>query len=101
MDRQINAAVVEPIDDPLLGLRPVLVQETCVQIATETSAEAHYLCAMLNSAPIGAIVSAHSVDGGKSFGSPGMLEYLGLRRYDPSDAAHQELAARSMSQHNS
>lgn len=92
MDRRINAAVVEPIDDPILGRRPVLVQETCVQIATDTLEEAHYLCALLNSDPIGAIVSAHSVDGGKSFGSPGMLEYLGLRRYDPSDKTHQELA---------
>ena len=99
MDRQINAAVVEPIDDPLLGPRPVLIQETCVQIATETPEEAHYLCALLNSRPINAIVSAHCVDGGKSFGSPGMLEYLALRQYDPSDVEHQALVTRSMEKH--
>ena len=100
MDRQINAAVVEPIDDPLLGFRPVLVQETCVQIATETLEESHYLCALLNSRSVNAIVSAHCVDGGKSFGSPGMLEYLALRRYDPDDKEHQELVAYSIEQHH-
>ncbi|MGD9127009.1 MAG: N-6 DNA methylase [Planctomycetia bacterium] len=99
MDRRMNAAVVEPIDDPILGRRPVLIQETCVQIATETLAEAHYLCALLNSSPIGAVVSAHSVDGGKSFGSPGMLEYLGLRRYEAEKEEHRELVVRSKEKH--
>ena len=99
MDRRMNAAVVRPIDDPFLGSRPVLVQETCVQIATETLDEAHYLCALLNSPSVGAVVSAHSVDGGKGFGSPGMLEYLGLRRYDAEDRTHRELVERSKEKH--
>ena len=47
----IHAAVVEPIDDPLLGRRPVVPQETCVLIACASADEAHYLCAVLNSAP--------------------------------------------------
>ncbi len=49
MDRWIRAAVVESIDDPLLGRRPVVPQETCVLIACGSADEAHYLCAMLNS----------------------------------------------------
>ena len=35
MDRRINAAVVEAIDDPLLGRRPVVPQETCVLTACD------------------------------------------------------------------
>ena len=42
MDRRINAAVVEAIDDPLLGRRPVVPQETCVLAACESADEAHY-----------------------------------------------------------
>ena len=45
MDRRIRAAVVESIEDPLLGLRPVIPQETCVLIACAGGDEAHYLCA--------------------------------------------------------
>ena len=53
MDRRITAAVVEPLDDPVLGLRPVIPQETCVLIAVDSPPEAHYLCALLNSAIVG------------------------------------------------
>ena len=49
MDRRIRAAVVETIDDPHLGPRPVVPQETCVLIACACGDEAHYLCGLLNS----------------------------------------------------
>ena len=84
MDRRIRAAVVEPVDDPLLGRRPVVPQETCVLVA----------CALGRRGPLplcGAQqrgwtrwLRAHSVVGGKGFGTPGMLEYLGLRRFEPA-----------------
>jgi hypothetical protein len=86
MDRRMNAAVVE-------GL--VIPQETCVCIEAASSDEAHYLCALLNSDPIDSLVQSLSVAGGKGFGSPGILEFLPLRKYDPSNAAHRALAARS------
>jgi SAM-dependent methyltransferase len=92
MDRRMNAAVVMSVDDPLLGLRPVIPQETCVLIACQSLDEAHYLCAVLNSSPVNYLVQAHSVRGGKGFGTPNMLEYLNLRRFDPLNALHKELA---------
>ena len=51
MDRRITAAVVEEIDDPHLGKRPAIPQETCVLIDTRSASEAHYLCAILNQRP--------------------------------------------------
>ncbi|MCX7427082.1 MAG: N-6 DNA methylase [Planctomycetia bacterium] len=42
MDTRIRAAVVEPIDDAVLGTRPVIAQETCVQLEAGSLAEAHY-----------------------------------------------------------
>ena len=84
MDRRINAAVVEPVDDPLLGTRPVVPQETCVLVAADCREEAHYLCAILNSAIVNFLVTSHSVRGGKGFGTPGMLDVLNLRRFDPA-----------------
>jgi hypothetical protein len=93
MDRRIRAAVVEPTEDPWLGPRPVIPQETCVLIAPESSDDAYYLAAQLNSAIVGFLAAAHGVRGGKGFGTPGMLEHLGIRRYDPATPEHRELAA--------
>jgi hypothetical protein len=99
MDRRINAAVVETFHDPLLGRRPVVPQETCVLIATESADEAHYLAALLNCSVVGWMVGSHSVRGGKGFGTPSILEFLGLRRFSPANPCHVELAALSRRAH--
>jgi hypothetical protein len=100
MDRAIRAAVVETVDDPHLGPRPVVPQETCVLIACNSGDEAHYLCALLNSARVNEIVSAHSVAGGKGFGTPSILDYLPLEKFNPADVRHTELAATSRRLHD-
>ncbi|HBO46343.1 MAG TPA: hypothetical protein DD670_20935 [Planctomycetaceae bacterium] len=99
MDRRINAAVVEPVEHPLLGVRPVVVQETCVQVAADSADEAHYLASVLNSAVVNFLVAAHSVGGGKGFGTPSMLDYLNIRRFDPGDSRHRALAELSREAH--
>jgi hypothetical protein len=93
MDRRINAAVVEPLVDPLLGPRCAIPQETCVLIAVHTSDEAHYVAAVLNSSTVGFLVASHSVRGGKGFGTPSMLDFIRLARFDSSDFRHRKLAA--------
>jgi SAM-dependent methyltransferase len=99
MDRQINAAVVESHDDPLLGRRPVIPQETCVLVECNSTDEAHYLCAVLNSAAVNELVRASSVRGGKGFGTPGMLEFVPLRRFQVDNPHHRELAQLSRQAH--
>jgi hypothetical protein len=99
MDRMIRAAVVETHDDPLLGPRPIVPQETCVLIACACGDEAHYLCAVLNSAIVHELVAAHSVAGGKGFGTPSILDYVPLKKFDPSNAQHLELVALSRRMH--
>jgi hypothetical protein len=99
MDRKIRAAVVETIDDPLIGLRPVIPQETCVLIDCACGDEAHYLCALLNSSLIHDLVVSHSVAGGKGFGTPSILDYLPLKKFDPGDPRHVDLAGLSRTLH--
>ena len=99
MDSRIRAAVVEPIDDPLLGTRPVIAQETCVQLEAGSLAEAHYLAAVLNSRAVNLLVASHSVRGGKGFGSPGMLDYANLRRFDPENPVHAALSEAGAAAH--
>lgn len=100
MDRQISAAVAGPREDLRLGPRPAVPQETCVLIAADGRAEAHYLCAMLNSGPIDGLVRAHSVRGGKGFGTPTILQFLGIRRFDPERPEHAELVSLSEAAHH-
>jgi hypothetical protein len=99
MDRRMNAAVATTVDCPLLGPRPVIPQETCVMIACDSLEEAHYLCAVLNSSLVNYIVQSHSVQGGKGFGTPSMLTYLNLRRFDPQNTVQKELANYSEAAH--
>ena len=127
MDRRISAAVVEftkprPVVAPggwggsctatpgatvqlspppgfALECRPAVPQETCVLVACESSDEAHYICAVLNSALVNELVAGHSVRGGKGFGTPGMLEHVPLAGYRPDDLRHVELAALSRQAH--
>ncbi|MFZ5830501.1 MAG: HsdM family class I SAM-dependent methyltransferase [Planctomycetota bacterium] len=99
METRLRAAVLAPVDHELLGRRAVVPQETCVLIAAGSSDEAHYLAAVLNSAVARFLVDAHNVRGGKGFGTPSILEYLRLRRFDPADLRHRRLAALSHRAH--
>jgi len=99
MDHTIRAAVVETIDDPHLGPRPLVPQETCVLIACDSGDEAHYLCALLNSSIVHDLVAGHSVAGGKGFGTPSILDYLPLRKFDAGDERHLELTTLSRRLH--
>jgi len=98
MDRQIRAAVLEPIPTPW-GFRPVVPQETCSFIPTETAEEAYYLAALLNSPWVNHLVQATSLPGSKGFGSPGMLRWIRLKRFDPTDARHRKLAELAQTAH--
>jgi hypothetical protein len=99
MDRRIRAAVLGEIDDPVLGRRPGVPQETCVLVACDSADEAHYLCGLLNSSLVHALVPSHSVAGGKGFGTPSILDFLPLRRFDPTCPEHTEVAALSRHAH--
>jgi hypothetical protein len=100
LDRRISAAVVDEVDDPLLGRRPAVPQETCVLIACESATEAHYVCAVLNSELVNFLIGAHSVRGSKGFGTPGTLDFVKLKRFDPQQPLCRELAGASQLAHH-
>jgi hypothetical protein len=70
-----------------------------VLIAAGSAAEAHYLCALLNSEIVNFLVTSHSVCGGKGFGTPSMLDFVKLGRFNPHDPRHAELSACSRVAH--
>jgi hypothetical protein len=99
MDSRITAAVAGEVGAGLPCGRAVVPQETCAFIACGSAKEALYLCGLLNSAAASWLVRSHSVAGGKGFGTPGMMDFLPLRRYRPECGEHNELAALSEEAH--
>lgn len=81
MDKMIRAAVLEPIKHPLIGTKTIVPQETCVLIPCESRDEANYLVELLNGNEIAEIVKSLGSSGSKGFGSPGILDFLGIRRF--------------------
>src|SRR3989304_5264775 len=87
MGTRLEATVLETVNDPLIGTRPVMHKNTVVFIAAENRDEAHYLCAVLNSAVTDFIARSYSV--GKSFGSPHLLQQIAVPVFDPTSALHE------------
>ncbi|MGQ9913729.1 MAG: hypothetical protein ACUVQQ_05185 [Thermogutta sp.] len=92
MDRRVRAAAVGPMDDPLLGPRPVIPQESCAFIPADSEEEARYLAVLLNGPAARLLSAVQMCRGGKGFGSPGMIRTWRLPRYRPDDPRHRKAA---------
>jgi SAM-dependent methyltransferase len=79
--------------------KPIVPQETITLVAFEISMEAHYVCAVVNSAPFNFAAQSYSQKGGKSFGTPSILENIRVPCYDPASPIHRQLAALSQQTH--
>jgi len=99
MGTQFRAAVVEEVDDPYLGRKPPLHKNTAMFVPMASTAEAHYLCALLNSTPMNYLAVFSSVRGGKSFGSGGLVDRIRIAPYDPGDSTHVALSESSRAAH--
>jgi SAM-dependent methyltransferase len=80
--------------------KDVIPQETLTIISRRTKDEAHYLCAMLNSEPFNFAAISYSQTGGKSFGSPHVLENICIPKFDPQNSLHLRLAELSEKAHD-
>ena len=99
MDAAISAVVVGKVQDKFLGPKVCIPQETCVLIECGSDDEAHYLCALLNSAVVDFIAQSYNVRGGKGFGSPNLLEFVKIGKFVSADPLHRELATLSRECH--
>jgi len=87
---RVNAAVV---------YEDIMPQETIAFVTSNSLEEAHYICAVLNSVAFNFTAVSYSQTGGKSFGSPHLLENIRVPRFDPANPVHQRLAALSQRAH--
>lgn len=94
MASSMDASVISKI-----GGKPVVPQETVTLIPFDNETEARYVCAVLNSNPFNFTVQSYSQRGGKSFGTPSILENVCVPKFNPKNKAHQHLAKLSQQAH--
>lgn len=68
--------------------KPALPDHTIVAVSCESGPEAHYICALLNSAPAQSAASGYIV----LHPSPHVLEHIAIPRFKPADPTHTLLA---------
>lgn len=78
---------------------PLAPQETHVLVSFESPAEGHFFCAVFNSTPINLAAVCYSQRGGKSFGSPHILENIRIPHYSNKFAVHKGLSDLSITAH--
>jgi hypothetical protein len=59
--------------------------------ATDNESEAHYLCAIINSKPVRDFIKSFS-SAGRGFGTPSVMEHVGIPKFDPKNPLHQKLS---------
>lgn len=77
--------------------KQIMPQETITLVGCRTIEEGHFVCAVINSSPFDFAVQSYSQRGGKSFGTPSILENVRVPRFDPADPSHPTLS--DLSQH--
>jgi len=84
---EVTAAVVSEYQDK------VIVPEHIVTLVPfESEREAHFVCAVLNTALANFAVQSYATRGGKSFGTPHVLDHIFVPKFNPKDKVHLELA---------
>ena len=69
--------------------------------AFESADEAHYVCALLSSAPANMLICAFNAGGGGGLASPDILKFIRISAFDKTDDQHLELSRLSAKAHDS
>jgi hypothetical protein len=90
MGNDIFSAVVSGIKTPMNYKKIIPLYTTCF-IPSDNESEAHYLCAIINSTPVRDFIKSFS-SAGRGFGTPSVMEHVGIPKFDPKNPLHQKLA---------
>ncbi len=91
----LNAAVVSAQSSQYLENKVIIPDHTLILVPCESASEAHFMCAVLNSAPSRLVVKAYVA----LHPSPHVLEHIGVPKFDGRNAAHTRLASLSQQAH--
>jgi hypothetical protein len=77
----------------------IIPQHIVTLVATEDENEAHFICAAVNSTLANFAARTYAQEGGKSFGTPHILDHIRLPKYVSTDPVHRALAEASREAH--
>ncbi|MBI3618931.1 hypothetical protein HY213_02760, partial [Candidatus Peregrinibacteria bacterium] len=67
-------------------------------IATDGEDESHFLCAIINSGKVRDFIKSYS-SAGRGFGTPSVIQHVGIPKFDPKNELHVKLAGLSKELH--
>lgn len=73
------------------GWKKIIPTDTTSMIATENEDEAHFLCAILNSTAVRKFIKSYS-SAGRGFGTPSVMEYVGIPKFEKGNTVHKRLS---------
>jgi hypothetical protein len=73
------------------GYKIIIPTDTTSLFATDNKSEAHYLCAIINSKSVRDFIKSFS-SAGRGFGTPSVMEHVGIPKFDPKNPLHQKLS---------
>ena len=91
----INAAVTSTHKAKHLGPKVVVPDHTLIMVPCQFESEAHFVCAILNSAPSRLVVRSYVA----LHPSPHVLQHIAVPQFDASNPLHTHLAELSMLAH--
>ena len=97
MSDDVRAAVC-PVPSPSEGKKGPVATDTTSVVSANSEAEAHFVCALLNSTPIRRFVKAFS-SAGRGFAAPSILDHVALPKFNEENETHIRLAQLSMEAH--
>jgi len=98
MGNRLDAAVAGPISDAYLRPKPLIPEHVIAFIPVESEDEAHYICSILNSSLVNLILQSIA-KGGKNFATPGFINMINIRPFNPLNQLHIRLAELSKKAH--
>jgi hypothetical protein len=98
MANRMAATVLTKWKTPF-GRKEVIATDTTSLFAAGSAGEAHYLCAILNSATVDCFIRSFSA-GGRGFGAPSVVKDLAIPPFDKHAPLHRELAKLSRDAHD-
>lgn len=98
MTKELVAAVISQHKTPF-GFKTIIPTDTTSIFACDSKDEAHFLCAIINSGPIGEFVKAYS-SAGRGFGAPSVMEHIRIPKFDPLNELHMKLVSLSITLHD-
>lgn len=90
MTNDIYASVVSSAKTPM-GYKTLVPLHTTSFFPTDNEPEAHYLCTIINSKPIRDFIKSFS-SAGRGYGTPSVMQYVGIPKFDPQNPLHQKLS---------